>query len=189
MAKMVIEIEHTSTEMNSVVGARATSDKEVVTQDLINILTQMKAGHQPGVINIKTVAVQASRVGTFTDEPTAADTLTINGVAFTARASGAVANEFNLVTGGTAPADAAGNAAALAAAINASTTAGIIDVIVASSSAGALTIKSKQAGKVGNGIILSESMGNFTLAGTSLTGGTQTTNKTYRFGQTESTTY
>lgn len=190
MAKLILEIEtdDNATQMVAKLSKDTTARHEVI-HEVINLLEGISGGALNAAMNVKLGAVAATRTGTFTDEPTAADTLTINGVAFTARASGAVANEFNIVTGGTAAADAAGNAAALAAAINASTTAGILDVVYASSALGVLTITSKQAGKVGNGIVLAESMGNFTLAGTALTGGTQSTNKTYQFGKAPSVTY
>lgn len=114
-------------------------------------------------------AVSASTTGTFTGDPLAGDTVTINGVAFTARASGAVANEYNFVVG-----SVTATAAALAAAINASTTARIIGTIGASSALGVVTFYSIIPGSVGLPTVLSESTSNFTLADTTLsTGGTQ----------------
>ncbi len=117
-------------------------------------------------------AVSASTTGTFTGDPVAADTVTINGVAFTARASGAVANEYNFVAG-----NVTSTAAALAASINASTTAGIIGTIGASSALGVVTFFSIVPGSIGKPVVLSESTSNFTLADTTLsTGGTQSHN-------------
>lgn len=117
-------------------------------------------------------AVSASTTGTFTGDPTAADTVTINGVAFTARASGAVANEYNFVAG-----DVTKTAAALAAAINASVTARIVNTIGASSALGVVTFFAIVPGSVGIPTVLSESTANFTLANTTLsTGGTQAHN-------------
>jgi phage tail sheath gpL-like len=63
---------------------------------------------------------------------TAADTVTIGGVTITARASGAVANEFNI------GADATADAVALAAAINASTS--LAGIVTASASSGTVTL-------------------------------------------------
>jgi len=117
-------------------------------------------------------AVSASTTGTFTGDPTTGDTVTINGVAFTARTSGAVANEYNITAG-----SVTANAAALAAAINASVTARIIGTIRASSVAGVITFFAVVPGSVGIPTVLSESTGNFTLAATTLsTGGTQAHN-------------
>lgn len=113
-------------------------------------------------------AISASTTGTFTGDPTAADTITINGVVFTARASGAVANEFNI--GGTVTL----NATNLAAAINASTTAGIVGTIGATSALGVVTFFALTPGSAGLNIPITESLGNFTLAAVTLsTGGTQ----------------
>lgn len=122
-------------------------------------------------------AVSASTTGTFTGAPTATDTITINGVIFTARASGATGDEFNI---GTTVTETAAN---LAAAINASTTAGIINTVRATSAAGVVTFYSVVPGPVGKNIPLSESLDNFTLAQTTLTtGGTQSHNATFEAG-------
>lgn len=131
-------------------------------------------------INIRyaDTAVSASTTGTFTGDPTAGDTVTVNGQAFTARASGAVANEYNIVTG-----SVSGNAAALAACINASTTTGVINTIGASSALGVVTFFSIVPGPVGKNIVLSESTNNFTLLDTTMsTGGTQSHNATISAG-------
>lgn len=113
-------------------------------------------------------AVSASTTGTFTDAPVAAQTMSINGVTFTARASGAVANEFNI--GSTVTATATN----LAAAINASVTAGIIGTVGATSSLGTVTFFALVPGSAGKNIPISESLDNFTLADTTFsTGGTQ----------------
>lgn len=113
-------------------------------------------------------AVSASTTGTFTDAPTAAQTITINGVTFTARDSGATGNEFNIGSSVTA------TAANLAAAINASTTAGIIGTVGASSNAGVVTFYAIVPGSAGKNIPISESLDNFTLSDTTFsTGGTQ----------------
>jgi hypothetical protein len=116
-------------------------------------------------INIRyaDTAVSASTTGTFTGDPTAGDTVTVNGVAFTARASGAVANEYNITAG-----SVTANAAALAASINASTTSGVINTVGASSALGVVTFFSIVPGPVGKNIPLSESTNNFTLADTTM---------------------
>lgn len=117
-------------------------------------------------------AVSASTTGTFTGDPTAGDTVTINGVAFTARASGAVANEYNFTAG-----NVTATAAALAAAINASVTARVIGCVRASSALGVVTFFSVVPGSTGITTTITESTGNFTLAATTFsTGGTQAHN-------------
>jgi hypothetical protein len=145
-------------------------------QNISQYLAGLAGNTQRGA-NLKLVAdaVRASTFGTFTDEPSAADTVTINGVAFTARASAAVANEFNLVSGGTAPADAAGNATALAASINASVTAKIKNIIKASAALGVVTLTCLVPGAIGNLCTLAESMDNFTVDNATFENGTEDT--------------
>lgn len=124
-------------------------------------------------------AVSASTTGTFTGAPTAAQTITVNGVAFTARASGAVEDEFNIGD------DVTETAANLAAAINASTTAGILNTVGATSSSGVVTFYSVVPGPVGKNIPITESLDNFTLANTTFsTGGTQSNSTTLIAGLT-----
>lgn len=123
-------------------------------------------------------AISASTTGTFTGDPLAGDTVTINGVAFTARASGAVANEYNFVAGSVSL-----TAAALAAAINASTTARIIGTVGATSALGVVTFFSIVPGSVGLTTTITESTSNFTLAATTFsTGGTQAHSTTLSSG-------
>ncbi len=141
------------------------------------LIDSIASGQRPGEIRVITGAVRAVAVITFTDNPTAADTVTINGVAFTARASGAVANEFNLVSGGSAAADAAGNATALAAAINASTTAKIKGVIKATATLGVVDLECLVPGALGLLCTLTESMGNMTVSGGNFTLGAENTPK------------
>lgn len=100
----------------------------------------------------------ASGTVTFTGAPTAAETLAINGVTFTARASGAVANEFNI---GASVTETAAN---LAAAINASVTAKIKGIVSATSSAGVVTVAFLSPGEVGLLGTITESLTNATAA-------------------------
>lgn len=145
-------------------------------QDIAQFLISESMGRG---INIRyaDTAVSASTTGTFTGAPSAAETITVNGVAFTARASGATGNEFNI--GSTVTTTAAN----LAAAINASTTAGIINTVSASSALGVVTFTSVVPGPVGKNIPISEALSNFTLADTTFsTGGTQSHNATVSAG-------
>lgn len=122
-------------------------------------------------------AVSASTTGTFTGDPTAADTITVNGVVFTARASGAAANEFNI--GGTPTL----NATNLAAAINASVSTGIVGTVGASSSLGVVTFFAIVPGSAGLNIPITESLDQFTLAAVTFsTGGTQAHTSTLSAG-------
>src|SRR5574343_1125761 len=130
MAKMIIEVEldQDATQMADLFNKSTTAPKEAAL-GLAMLFEDIASGAKNGVINVKIGAVAASKAGTFTGAPTATETVTIKGVAFTARASGATGNEFNI--GGTVTL----TASALKDAINASTTAGIKDVIRAEASA------------------------------------------------------
>jgi hypothetical protein len=123
-------------------------------------------------------ALRSAQQGTLTGDPTAGDTLTINGVAFTARASGAVANEFNI---------SAGNVTVtmdnLVAAINASVSDKVMNIIKASNVAGVLTLTCLVPGSIGNLCTVTESMDNFTLVGTTLTGGDEDAQTVIENGQ------
>lgn len=106
------------------------------------------------VVNVG--AVHATGLITMTDVPTADDTVSIANVTFTAKASGATGNEFNI---GTGEEDTADN---LAAAINASSD--LADIVTAvSDGAGVVTLTVHIPGKMGNGVELSESMDNTTV--------------------------
>lgn len=139
-------------------------------QDIGAFLQTEAMGRGINIVYFDT-AVSASTTGTFTGAPSAAETITVNGVAFTARASGAVANEFNIGSSVTA------TAAALAASINASTTAGIINTVGASSALGVVTFFAIVPGSTGLNTPITEALSNFTLAAATFsTGGTQSHN-------------
>lgn len=96
----------------------------------------------------------------------AGNTVTINGVVFTGVASGAVGNQFNI--GGT---DAI-TATNIAAAINASVTAGVQGVVTAAAVGTVVTITAVQPGLTGNAISLASSGATLAVSGAKLTGGT-----------------
>lgn len=123
-----------------------------------------------GNVLVSTGAVRASLVGTFSGDPTENDTITINGVAFTAKASGAGANEFNIATG-----DNVTTCANCVAAINASTSAKIKGTVFAVDNGdGTFTLYATVPGTLGNLFTTAESMDNFAWAGAAsvLAGGT-----------------
>ena len=102
----------------------------------------------------------------------AADAITINGVAFTAIANGGTptGNQWCVGAGGTADTD---SATALAAAINASTTAKVQNYVTATSAAGVVTIRAKAPGLAGNMFTLTDTGITITVTGSGfLTGGT-----------------
>lgn len=143
---------------------------------LANLCAGMAAGERKLAMQIvpcDAAAVKASATLTFSGQPSAAETVVIGGVTFTARASGAVANEFNI------GADAAASIVALTAAINASATALIArEISAVATSATVCTISASVPGTRGNMIGITETMTNVALGGTvggCLSGGLDTT--------------
>lgn len=142
-----------------------------------NFFRALNAGARAAVVNSGVVdsgasdAVAASQIATFSDAATAADTFTINGVAFTAVASGATGNQWNVSALGTAPLRAAADAASLAAAINASATDAAAGVVRASASGAVVTIACLIPGAIGNAIAVAKSSTAITLGGAALASG------------------
>jgi phage tail sheath gpL-like len=117
--------------------------------------------------------VAASGTITLTGVGQANDTILINGVTFTAKASGATGNEWNV--GGSATL----SAAAIAAAINASASALVSGHVTATSALGVVTITSKVANVYGNAVTIAEGvdgLSHMAVSGARLTGGTAPTN-------------
>lgn len=111
-------------------------------------------------------ATMATRVITFTGLPTAAQAITVGGVTFTAVASGATGNQFNI------GADAATTAANLRAAINASTTSlvnptpamtcPLRNAVNATNSGATITLYTRIAGSEWNSITETSTLSNVT---------------------------
>lgn len=112
-----------------------------------------------------TISHRATGLITVTALPSANDTLTVNGVVYTFKASPAAATDIGIA--GTTAAQATAIAAALTASTDARNT-------VASYAANASTVavQYKQAGAVGNAFTLAESSAGLTVSGATLTGGT-----------------
>lgn len=132
-----------------------------------------------------TTGDQTTATGTFTFSgiSTANDTILVNGVTFTAVASGATNNQFNVGTTATT------QAANLVSAINASTTALVSGTVTASNLAGVVTVTAKVSGQVGNAITIAKGTDAgtvCTVSGARLTGGadptTVSTTSTFRAG-------
>lgn len=96
------------------------------------------------------------------------NTITINGTVFTGETSGATGNQFNIGGSDTI------TAANAVAAINASATAIVANVVTASSAGAVITITAKEAGTIGNLGTLAISA-NGSVSGANLTGGTDGT--------------
>lgn len=110
---------------------------------LENLISAMLTGEQLAYAKVSTGVLQAS--GTVTlSSMVATDTVTINGVVFTCETSGATGNQFNV--GGTDTITAYN----LAAAINASVTANVTNVVTAAAVGAVVTVTAVQPGLAGN---------------------------------------
>jgi hypothetical protein len=136
-----------------------------------SFLLGLAGGARYGTVELATGSVKATATLTLTGLPTAAETFVIAGTTFTARASGATGNEFNI------GADATATAAAIAAAVNASATAKVTDAVVATSALGVVTFTAKTPGAGANGLVLTESLSNATAV--NFAGGSNGTLKTF----------
>lgn len=156
---------------------KSTSAKDEMIAELETLLEGLRGGAYNGHINTKLACDFASVVGTFTGVPTADDTIDIAGVTLTAKAEPADGSEFDIE--GTA----AAQATELAAVINANTD--LQGIVTASADGAAVTIQAAVPGKMGNGIVVADSLDNFTFAdsATALSGGDEDTDKNYGFGR------
>jgi phage tail sheath gpL-like len=147
--------------------------KESIGNKIVNFVTSVFSGTELGptgaaptiAISIEGQATAAS--GTLTVSSTgstAAQTCSIAGVTFTAVASGATGNQFNVST---TPATQAAN---MVTAINASSS--LTGIVTAASVLGVVTITAVTKGKMGNGIAISAgNLANVAASGALLTGG------------------
>lgn len=162
---------------------RSTSSKYATVQALSQLLQRLNSGGLKGatssrpsvVVSLPGVAVQAS--GTFTlTSVVATDAISINGVTFTAVASGATGNQFNV---GASDTETATN---LAAAINASVTALVAGYVTASSLNTVVTVTAVLPGITGNAMTIASADGTIVASGARLTAGAADANeKTYSF--------
>jgi len=144
---------------------------------LINFLQGLAGGRYNGVVSYLGGAVKAE--GTLTlDTVVATNTASINGVQFTAIASGATGNQFNV------GASDAATAVNLAAAINGSASALVNQHVVAEADGDVVTVTAKRAGASGNAITLTGST-NITASGARLEDGSDGQALTYEYGLAE----
>lgn len=180
MAQTVITITHneTTNQMKGLLSAD-TSAKHRFGIQLQSYLNSLISGARNASLDVQIgngVGVKASGTVTFAGAPVANDTVTVNGVVFTAVASGATGNQFNI--GGTV----AITATNLAAAINASVTAGVAGVVTAASALGVVTISAFKTGVMGNSLTLAKVASNTTVSGATLTGGVNEVANVFHFG-------
>lgn len=152
--------------------------KHEICQRILNYISSLQTGTEGAMsttvppqiaISVQENAVQAS--GTFIlDTVVATDAISINGVTFTAVASGATGNQFNV------GADDVETAANLAAAINASVTALVSGYVTATSAAGltttgVVTVTSSFYGLAGNQTTIASADATIVASGARLTAG------------------
>lgn len=137
-----------------------------VMQRVADLITGMNGVHASR-ISVVTTAVQATGTITFSSI-VADDTVTVNGVVYTAKVSPSGAHEFALGASDTAA------AANFAAKLNADTDTHITGVVTGSAASGVITLTSTVAGNIGNCITIAISA-HGSVSGARLSGGTQDT--------------
>ena len=141
------------TQLESIINK---GDAKCCLQDFINFLQGVQAGVYRLIGGFAFGAVQSSATLTVDSTgSTAPEIMTICNVVFTARASGATGNEFNV------SATPATQAANMAAAINAS--ANLAGKVTATALLGVVTVTAVIAGLSGNGFQISEGLTNVAL--------------------------
>lgn len=165
---------------------RPTSTKYADIQAIVNLLQKLNSGGLKGESGAAPKAVvsiignQVFASGTFVlTSVIATDAISINGVTFTAVASGATGNQFNV------GADDAATATNLANAINASATALVSTQVTAArtdDSPATVTVTAKIGGYAGNAVTIASADGTIVANGARLTGGVpDAAQKTYSF--------
>ena len=157
---------------------------KAVSQKCADFITSISTGTElaqgtgvPPSINIIVQGNEAYAATTLTGSSVVAtNTIVINGVTFTAEASGATGNQFNVGASDTL------TMAAAAAAINASVTALVAGYVVATSVGAVLTLTSAFPGPSGNQCTVTAGGGTITVANARLVGGAvDATAQTFNF--------
>lgn len=144
-----------------------------IARRVLNYVESVQSGNQlaysasvPPQIRIENQGSMVAASGTFTlTSVIATDAVSINGVTFTAVASGAGANQFNV---GATDADTAVN---LAAAINASVSALVSGYVTASAALTVVTVTSAFYGLAGNQTLIASADATIVASGARLAGG------------------
>lgn len=162
---------------------RPVSSKYADCQAIADLVQGVISGREKGVTGsppsvVAYVEQEATRAsGTFTlTSVVATDASSINGVTFTAVASGATGNQFNVGANDTE------TAVNLAASINASVTALVAGYVTATSATTVVTVYSTDYGIQGNQTLIASADATIVASGARLTGGAVDSNaKTYTF--------
>lgn len=171
--KILLSVPDSSQTVTDLLGVDATNN--VYSENgLRNLIERVLQGEQLAYAKVSTNPVQAS--GTITFSSLAADdTVTVNGVIFTAKVSPSGTNQFAL---GASDTIAAAN---FAAKINASALAGIVNVVTATSALGVITLTAVQPGLSGNAVTTAISA-HGSVAAARLTAGTDGTQAAVNYG-------
>lgn len=174
--EILMSVPDSAVTMTSILQLKASPINQVDDEALDKMIGDMIDGAQLSYTKISTGAVQATGTGTFTGAAVAAQTMTIAGVTFTASATpNEAANQY------LASATVALEAASLARAINASTTAS--PLVYATSALGVVTITAVQPGLTGNFIpTVDVNTDNFTFAQALLATGANGTEARINYG-------
>lgn len=157
--RIILETRATAQEFNEIVRPLA-NDAPATMARLAQWVRSMGGGVREGEVEICYGMVCAVGTIVFTDQPNDNETLRVGSATFTAQSAGAGANEWNIVSGGTAAADANGNAVLVAALINEH--ASLSKYMVATVSAGTVTVTMLVPGEIGLGVTLEEGSGGMT---------------------------
>lgn len=178
MGLSIVKIEHSDlqVDMERQLLADAPNNRFQFGQRFMAYLRKCMSGNKSVKMVVGINAMKAS--GTLTGTSVVAtNTVTINGVVFTAIASGATGNQFNIGANDTE------TMANLAAAINASVSSLITGLVTASSLTTVCTVSAANPGVLGNAVTIASGQGTIVASGARLTGGDQgATEKTYYFG-------
>lgn len=147
--------------------------KQAIGQKVLNFIQSLITGSElaagegePPTLAIIVVNNEVRASGTFTlTSVVATDAVSINGVTFTAVASGATGNQFNV---GVSDTD---TAASLVEAINNSNSALIADYVGADNTDNVVTISAEEGGIAGNAFTIASADGTIVASGDRLTGG------------------
>jgi|SRR6478672_2013306 len=158
---------------------QAAKDKHTLINALTTYLTGISSGSEsaessssPLSVSLTVQGSSQKASGTFTlNTVIATDAVTINGVTFTAVASGATGNQFNVGISDTA------TAANLAASINASNSSLVSDYVSASSSGAVVTVTSDFFGPAGNMTEIASLDSTIVASGARLSGGSDDASK------------
>lgn len=158
MAKILINLDsiETGEVLSSYINPQE-GNQDVTLAGIANIIDAVMGGRYDLTTGELVVGVSAIGYVNFTGAPSNDNTVTINGVVFTAKTSGATGDQFNI---GSQPSDSVAN---LVAAVNDSTSNGIKDVITAEASGNSVALVANIPGKAGLGYTLIDNLANATV--------------------------